>query len=162
MTNSTSRPLDLAIGAHGIPTLAKLLLICMAKLGNSTHHCFASQRRLAKMCECSVRSIGRQMDHLRMRGWITRVEDPKRKTDCYQLNTHMWVSGQAVFQHQSDRPARRGQNVRQNHNGNLKMNLRQSGAVKSQSSANEKGGTILFSVLAGMARKMEVDGYESD
>lgn len=118
------RILDRAFATQGIPSSAKLLLLNMAKLGNGTGQCFASQQRLAEMCCCDKRTVRRALSHLLAEGLIKEIPNPKRATKRYLLNFHRWglPRGQDARTGGRKRPHTRGQIDRQNHDLNHKLN----------------------------------------
>lgn len=118
------RILDLAFDVHDLPPISMLILIKMARFGNTTSQVYASQQTLALVCNCSIRTVRRTQTLLRERGYITRIPNPKGSTDRYVLNFDRWdVSlGQRGRLKRSQGPLGGGQNVRQNHNLNHNLN----------------------------------------
>lgn len=130
--------LDRAFNVRDIPSNPKVLLLNMAKLGNTSAQCFASQETLAAMCCCCKRSVRRALKYLRDHGFVTRIPNPKGSTDRYVLHFERWggTGGQDGLPKGKNGPHLRGQNVRQNQN--LNQNLNQ-GAAPGGSVANALG-----------------------
>lgn len=84
-------PLDRAFAVLGLSGSVKLVLICMAKVGNQTGQCFASQEYLATICGCSVRTVRRAQSFLLSAGLIMRLPRGKRATDTFLLQHHIWL-----------------------------------------------------------------------
>lgn len=83
-------PLDRAFAIVGLPPTVKLVLLHMAKIGNQTHQCFASQKKLAEWSGCSIRSVRRAQNYLLAVGLIVRIPSEGRKTNRFVLQTHLW------------------------------------------------------------------------
>lgn len=84
-------PLDRAFAVIGLPGSVKLVLLAMAKVGNATDQCFASQEYLATLCGCSVRTVRRAQSFLLTAGFIMRLPRGNRATDRFLLQHHRWV-----------------------------------------------------------------------
>lgn len=97
MTNPSNgkrgpRILDLAFEVDFLRSREKILLIFMARYGNKSGLCYASQDRLAHDCGCDRSTICRALRKLRSLGLVTPIDDPKRHTITYRLNCGKWRS----------------------------------------------------------------------
>jgi hypothetical protein len=75
----------------GNPT-AKAILLALANYADDEGSCFPGQERLAEECECSVRTIQRQMEYLESKGFLRRSRRADgrgaRTSDRYFLLLH--------------------------------------------------------------------------
>lgn len=141
------------------PPLVLLVLIRMARLGNQTGQVFASQETIAAACNCSVRSVRRAMNVLRVSGYITRIPKTKRKTDLYVLNYDRWVvwGGQTVSRNRNSGPVKTGQPVRQNQDLNPILNQRPTSSSNG-SAIRESVGEALSSLGDALAKRELKEG----
>ena len=121
------RILDLAFTVSDLPPLGKFLLITMARLGNSSGRCYASQETLASKCCCSIRTVRRLLKVLREAGLVVRIPDSTRSTDSYVLLYQRWTSerkegGQRGLSKRPTRPQLTGQFGRENPKVNPNLN----------------------------------------
>ena len=151
--------LDLAFALYGIPRSAKLVLLEMARVGNVSGECFASQKRLAKMSCSTDRNVRTALAYLRDHGFIQRIANPGRRTSNYLLLTKRW----GVECGKIDRPTGKnlphpsGKTVRQNQNLNQNLNQgRQSS--RSMRRVDEEIGQVLGNMERLLAKR---DGEES-
>lgn len=93
-----SHPLDLAFGLDTGNDKANHMLLHMARLGNRSHRCFASQARLATRCGFSVSTASRAIRYLVKHGYIKQIyEHPRRRqTNTYELLIKLWITQRPV------------------------------------------------------------------
>ena len=122
--NSTIRRLDLAFDVPGLSSSEKLLIIVMARFGNSSGFCWASQQTLADKCGCDRSTINRLLKKLKDKELVTPTKDPKRRTVTYRLNCGKWRSlmKQNDTLGVAERHTRQSQIATQNQDMNQKMN----------------------------------------
>lgn len=131
------RVLDIAFAVSDLKPMTKLVLVNMARLGNNTAQCWASQQLLADMCGCARRTVQRHQRILRKLDYIYRAPNKNTRTTLYILRHSVWnQDGFIVRKDRTLSPVQSGQNVRQNPNMNPKLNHDRCGA-------NKRGGAAI-------------------
>jgi len=93
-TSKEPRALDLAFEVDTGDSRANHMLLIMARVGNSSLVCYASEKTLAKRCGFSVSTASRAIDHLKARSYIKQVilRPRKRKSCTYALCIDLWIT----------------------------------------------------------------------
>jgi hypothetical protein len=88
------RALDLAFDVDTGNAPANHMLLIMARLGNGSLRCYASEQTLADRCGFSVSSASRAIDHLKARSYIKQIicTPRTRRTNTYQLCINLWIT----------------------------------------------------------------------
>lgn len=88
------RALDLAFDVDTGNSRANHMLLIMARLGNRTLRCYASEKTLADRCGFSVSTASRAIDYLKSRSFIKQVIcHPRRRQSCtYALCIDLWIT----------------------------------------------------------------------
>ncbi|WP_082452893.1 helix-turn-helix domain-containing protein [Sphingomonas sp. Leaf208] len=70
------------------------MLLIMARLGNRSLRCYASEQTLADRCGFSVSTASRAIDHLKERSYIKQIicTPRTRRTNTYQLCINLWIT----------------------------------------------------------------------
>lgn len=130
------RALDLAFDVDTGNAPANHMLLIMARLGNGSLRCYASEQTLADRCGFSVSSASRAIDHLKARSYIKQIicKPRTRRTCTYELCIDLWITPdrrqQNGTRHRSGCAFRTGQVDRQNQG-------RESGSKREASSSSE-------------------------
>ncbi len=88
------RALDLAFEVDTGDSRANHMLLIMARIGNSSLVCYASEKTLARRCGFSVSTASRAIDHLKAHSYIKQVIlRPRRRQSCtYALCVDLWIT----------------------------------------------------------------------
>lgn len=98
ITRKEPRALDLAFDVDTGNSRANHMLLIMARLGNRTLRCYASEKTLADRCGFSVSTASRAIDYLKSRSFIKQVicHPRKRKSCTYALCIDLWITRKPV------------------------------------------------------------------
>jgi len=88
------RALDLAFDVDTGNASANHMLLIMARLGNASLRCYASEKTLADRCGFSVSSASRAINHLKACSYIKQIicKPRTRRTNTYQLCINLWIT----------------------------------------------------------------------
>lgn len=115
------RALDLACDVNTGNAHANHMLLIMARLGNRTLQCYASEQTLADRCGFSLSTASRAINYLKARSYIKQIicRPRKRRTNTYDLCITLWITrrrGSPCRTHtRSDCTSKASQVDRQNH-----------------------------------------------
>lgn len=82
------RRLDMAFEFQGVDGNYKWVLVVMARFGNTTGYCWASQSTIAEVCCISRSTVHRAIKRLTKLGLITAVSNPGRCT--IKVQAELW------------------------------------------------------------------------
>lgn len=105
-TKHPSRLLDQAFAVRGIAPRERFVLIWMARLGNGSGRCWASQRTLAEYTGYSRKTVGRAIGKLQEANLIIEFPDADRCTKTYLITCgkEQGAQGKSVMSGATDRP----------------------------------------------------------